>query len=274
VNLKGKLAIVTGAASGIGRALSQELARRGAKVVATDINVEGLRETAEGHDAIETARLDVRDPAAFQSLVDSSADAHGSLDYLFNNAGIGVGGEVRFLELAHWERIIDINIRGVVHGVHAAYPRMVEQGAGTIVNTASLAGLGATPLLTPYGMSKHAVVGLSKSLYLEAERHGVHVAALCPGGIDTPIVAGDNPADLKEREGFWKPDVRRYLEAGTGPLYPVEKLASETLDALSRREPLIILPKRSARIALISRLLPSVATSGMRKNIARLWPRG
>src|SRR5207248_6593438 len=121
---------------------------------------------------------------------------HGRLDLMVNNAGIGIGGETRELLLAHWDRIIDVNLRGVVHGVHAAYPVMIEQGSGHIVNTASLAGLLPSPGATPYAMTKHAVVGLSLSLRGEAAAYGVRVTAVCPGVVETPILDKGGPDDL------------------------------------------------------------------------------
>ena len=107
---------------------------------------------------------------------------------MFNNAGISIGGETEELTLDHWNSIIDVNIRGVVHGVHAAYPLMVRQGSGHIVNTASMGGLMAAGLLTSYVMTKHAVVGLSLALRSEAAAHGVGVTAVCPSAVDTPIL--------------------------------------------------------------------------------------
>jgi NAD(P)-dependent dehydrogenase (short-subunit alcohol dehydrogenase family) len=186
-----KAAIVTGGASGIGRALGQELARRGARVVLADINGQSAQAAA---DAMTTAggraraaALDVRDADAVQRLVTETAATDGRLDYMFNNAGIALAGKTRDMTLADWNRLIDVNLRGVVHGVVAAYPVMIAQGFGHIVNTASAAGITPTPGLTGYATTKHAVVGLSTSLRGEAARHGVRVSVLCPGLIDTPI---------------------------------------------------------------------------------------
>jgi len=160
----GRIAIVTGAASGIGQALAGALVARGDTVVVADVDKDGAERTAgdlseRGPGAATAAMVDVRDAAAVQALVDQTRDRHGRLDLMVNNAGIAVGGETRELLLAHWDRVIDVNLRGVVHGVHAAYPVMVEQGWGHIVNTASLAGLLPSPGATPYAMTKHGVVG-------------------------------------------------------------------------------------------------------------------
>jgi len=164
-----RVAIVTGGASGIGRALGAALVRRGDHVVLADVEGAAAIEVAEqltalGPGAATAAALDVRDAAAVAALVTGTAEQRGRLDLMFNNAGIGIGGPAEELSLAHWDRAIDVNLRGVVNGVHAAYPVMLRQGSGHIINTASLAGLLPTPGSAPYGATKWAVVGLSLSL--------------------------------------------------------------------------------------------------------------
>ncbi|HSO75211.1 MAG TPA: SDR family NAD(P)-dependent oxidoreductase, partial [Blastocatellia bacterium] len=188
---KDKVAIVTGAASGIGRALCEELSRNGAILVLADINTEGIQRfasdlTRSGCRA-SAAHLDVSRQEEVQSLVDRVVAEHGRLDYMFNNAGIGVAGEVRDLSIDHWRRIVDINVWGVIYGTTSAYSVMVRQGFGHIVNTASLAGLIGYPTMTPYTTTKYAVVGLSTSLRAEARGLGVKVTAVCPGFIQTGI---------------------------------------------------------------------------------------
>ena len=123
-----------------------------------------------------------------QACVDEVVDRAGRLDLMFNNAGITWGGDTELLTLDQWNAIIDVNIRGVVHGVAAAYPLMVKQGHGHIVNTASMAGLAAAGQITSYVMSKHAVVGLSLALRSEAAGRGVGVLAVCPTAVETPIL--------------------------------------------------------------------------------------
>src|SRR5438445_8070538 len=195
----GKTALITGGASGIGRAIGAQLVAVGGRVILADIDGQaGERAASElaaaaASGSIEYRRVDVCDEAAFRSVVDEVAERSGGLDLLFNNAGIVMGGPTDELTNAHWDRIIDVNIRGVVNGVLAAYPRMVDQGHGHIVNTASGAGLAAPPFVTAYAMTKHAVVGLSTGLRAEAALHGVRVSVLCPGSIETPIL--DRPPD-------------------------------------------------------------------------------
>jgi len=259
----GKIAMVTGGASGIGRALGTALARRGATVVLADLDDVAAKSTAQeiGADAVAGAGLDVRDSEAFAELVANVVDEHGRIDLLFNNAGIGMGGEVAELTLAHWDRVIDVNLRGVVHGVAAAYPVMIRQRSGHIVNTASLAGLIPSPMLTPYAATKHAVVGLSTSLRGEAARHGVRVSVVCPGIIATPIWDKGNPEDLPDA-----PSLGAELDAVKATLlrraYPPASLAEDVLRGVARNRPLIVAPSH-ARIAWgIHRLVPRLLADG------------
>ena len=189
---KDKVAIVTGAASGIGKALSGELARRGAVVVMADLNASQLQEAAAAMEReggrIRPVVLDVTDFEAVKRAVDDTAAMHGHLDYLFNNAGIGILSDVRDRRYDFWRRVIDTNLYGVVNGVAAAYPVMARQEFGHIVNTASLAGLVPIPGEVSYTTSKYAVVGLSHSLRIEGADLGVKVSVVCPGLIQTPII--------------------------------------------------------------------------------------
>lgn len=263
---KGATALVTGAASGIGLALSRALASRGAEVWCTDVDANALATaTSELGSRVHSAVLDVRDSAAVRRAVEAVVEERGRIDYLFNNAGIGVGGESHEITVEHYDRILDVNVRGVTNGVAAAYPIMVRQGGGHIVNTASVAGLGPAPLLAAYAMTKHAVVGLSTSLRLEAERHGVRVSALCPGVIDTPLLDSEGPADLPRP---WRPDLRRYLSRVAGPPYPAAALAEGALKGVEKNREIIIVPA-SARFAMaLSRLFPGLLRWRTRQALA------
>ena len=191
-HFENKVAIVTGGASGIGRALCEELAQRGAAmVIVADINAEGAQQVAS---AITTAggraraaHLDVSRAEDVQKLVDETASEHGRLDFMFNNAGIAMCGEVRDMDLEHWRRILDVNLWGVIYGTIAAYRVMTRQGFGHIVNTASLGGLIPEPMATAYAATKHAVVGLSTSLRAEAAELGIKVSVICPGFVQTRV---------------------------------------------------------------------------------------
>ena len=152
--------------------------------VATRIREAGGRATAED--------LDVTDFPAMNRLVQNTFQSAGRLDYVFNIAGIGIVGEARYYELEDWYRVLDVNLRGVVHGVQAAYPIMLRQGFGHIVNMASAAGLWPSPFVVSYCASKHAVVGLSTSLRIEAAAAGIRVSVLCPGAVRTPALTAES----------------------------------------------------------------------------------
>ena len=239
----GRIAVITGAGSGIGRALAEELARRGATVVVSDIRDENAENVAKGIVAASgrasAAHADVSQAEDVQRLVDEAVQVHGRIDLMFNNAGIGVGGEIRDLTLEHWRTAIDINLRGVVHGVAAAYPAMVRQGSGHIVNIASLSGLIPSPGLGPYATTKGAVVSLTGALRAEAEAYGVRASVVCPGFVDTAIF--ENAIGEKvEKEALLK-------RIGL-PLISAAEAARETLRGIERNEGVIVFP-RSARAA-------------------------
>ncbi len=267
--MRDAIALVTGGGSGIGRALCLALARRGARVWVTDVDGASAEAVAEACGGGAVARqVDVRDAEAVRAAVESAAKDGGRLDYVFNNAGIGVGGEVQDLTVAHFDRVIDVNVRGVVHGVMAAYPIMTRQRSGHIVNVASAAGLGPAPLLTPYAMSKHAVVGLSTSLRIEAAALGVRVSVLCPTAIETPLLDADNPPDLPRPP--WRPDVRRYLTKLAGPPYPADALAEETLDQVAKDVGVIVIPARARMLWRLGRLAPSMVEKAARDVVAEV----
>ena len=270
-----RIAIITGAASGIGRALASALVTRGDTVVAADVDGDGAERAAaelarHRPGAATPAVVDVRDAGAVQALVDQTCERYGRLDVMVNNAGIGVGGEARELQLAHWDRAIDVNVRGVVHGVHAAYPVMIEQGSGHIVNTASLAGLVPSPLLTPYAMAKHAVVGLSLSLRAEAAAYGVRVTVVCPGVVDTPILDKEGPEDLP-RPALLTGRAREYFRHLQPRFYPADQLAQDIVRGLDRNSALVMAP-RSARVAWqLWRYAPVVVNQMTQRQLA--WAR-
>lgn len=251
------VAIVTGAASGIGKAIAEELARRKANVILVDVQDDVVESVArairDSGGKASAVSLDVTDYAAIERLMDRAWSEHGRVDYVFNNAGIGVGGEVQFMEPDDWRRIVAVNLLGVAYGVQAAYPRMIEQGFGHIINTASMAGLMPSPGLAAYSMTKHGVVGLSLSLRAEGFSHGVRVTALCPGVIQTAILEGGGKFGVM-RGSATAGGVRQVLTEYRA--MPPADLAREVLDGLRHDPPILIVPRRWSFVWWVNRLSP------------------
>ena len=239
----GAVALITGGASGLGKALAFNLAKRGCEVVLADRQVDLANDVAaeitnQGGKA-HVEELDVTDHERFAAVVQDTKSRTGRLDYLFNNAGIAVIGEAADMTIEQWHSIIDVNIRGVANGVHAVFPLMQEQGYGHIINTASMAGLAPTPMLTSYAMTKHSVVGLSTSLRVEGAASGVRVSALCPGLINTPIIKGGEYGSLLTKAD--KNSFSEKMQSGM-KAHDVDQFAETTIRAVARNKPIIVVP--------------------------------
>jgi len=253
------------------------LAARGAHVVLADWNPERAERAAAdlnarpgaAHGTIRAATLDVRDPVAVRALVDEVAARHGRLDYMFNNAGIVIGGRTDEMDVDHWNRVLDVNLKGVVNGIAAAYPRMVAQGHGHIVNTASTAGLAPAVLVAAYSASKHAVVGLSGALRAEAALYGVRVSVVCPGSVDTPILDDPSPADLRPLP---TPVLtgREYMAVlGLKPM-PAAQFARTALQGVARNRGVIVAPASAKAVWYLQRLAPGLVERVGRRTARRV----
>ncbi len=246
-----RLALVTGGSSGIGAALADALAARGTRVVVADLNPAGPH---------EAHRLDVTDAAAFAALVDDVERQCGPIDLLCNNAGVPAAGGQAATSASVWDRTIAINLRGVVNGIDAVYPRMVARRSGTILNTASLAGLIATPGMLAYTTTKHAVVGLTRGLRAEAAQHGVRVSALCPGFTDTPLLDTIYTAPDAARS-------RRQVRLLQGGFMRPDAVAAAALAGLDRNRSLIVVGRFAHVAWYATRLSPAVADAVTRATI-------
>ena len=258
-----KTAIITGGASGIGRALAYELCARGAIVIIADRQAEtGNQACAEISEAFPKARigfetLDVSHFEEVDRLVKRVVDQHGRLDLMFNNAGVAVGGYAEDYLPEDWGRVFRVNIDGVAHGVHCALAVMRKQKSGHIVNVASAAGLIPSPFAVAYTASKHAVVGLSRALRPEAKMRGVCVSVVCPGVVRTPILAAggefgrmasDIPTDV----------VMENWEKG-GPV-SAEKSARIILKGVLKNREIIMVPGKIGLLWRVERFFPSFLT--------------
>src|SRR5437660_7254614 len=186
VDLHGKIAVVTGGGSGIGRSTALLLARNGAKVHVADIDEERAWKVASeiqsAGGAAQAHSLDVSDAAAVDSFAAAVFAADGGVDILHNNAGIGHGGPIEATTIEDWQRVIGVNLLGVAYGVEAFVPRMLEQGRpASVINTASQAGITPAPKMAPYCASKYGIVGMTESLNAELSGRGIHFSAICPG---------------------------------------------------------------------------------------------
>jgi NAD(P)-dependent dehydrogenase (short-subunit alcohol dehydrogenase family) len=258
----GGSAVVTGAASGIGRGLAGELANRGCEVVLADRQIELAEEVAsiicDSGGKASAVKVDVTDFDAVELLVQKTVERTGRLDYIFNNAGIAIGGNVTHYGIADWNQIVDVNLRGVINGVQSAYRVMMAQGFGHIVNTASLAGLIPSPGGVAYAAAKHAVVGLSNSLRAECANTGVRVSVLCPGFVRTAILEGGGKYgkmlyDIPpERHHQMLQMIEKFK-----PLSP-RVFAKKALNSVAKNKAIIVIPSWWKLFWWIYRLFPSL----------------
>lgn len=237
MELAGRVAVVTGAASGIGLGLAERLLAEGMSVVLADVEQPALerqvaRLAADGA-AVLGVPCDVGDPAQVARLRDLTLEAFGAVHLLCNNAGVASGRPSVKTKPEVWRWIVDVNLLGVAYGIHAFAPLMIAQGCGHIVNTASEAGLAASGLLGPYHATKYAVVGLSESLSLELAGTGVGVSCLCPELVDTKIFAATRnaPATLGLPPPMQIPMTQIEQLMGTVAMTPAA-VADQVVDAI------------------------------------------
>jgi NAD(P)-dependent dehydrogenase (short-subunit alcohol dehydrogenase family) len=239
-----KVAVVTGAASGIGAALARRFASEGMKLVLADIDTEGLEGVADalrsGGTQVLTVSCDVSDAAAVEALADATVAEFGQIDLVCNNAGVGSGGLMEGLTVKDWQWTLGVNLWGVINGMITFLPRLIAQGSGHIVNTASAAGLISAPFMGPYAVSKFGVVAMSEATYHELAMSGsdVGISVLCPAWVSTRIHESDRSRpDHLRNELSGTPDeqaagiaevMRAVIEAGMD----ADDVAAQVVDAV------------------------------------------
>jgi NAD(P)-dependent dehydrogenase (short-subunit alcohol dehydrogenase family) len=238
-DLTGKVAVITGGASGIGNALARRFASEGARVVIGDVEADALERAVSALRAsgaeVEGVVTDVTDPAQMQALADAAVARFGGVQVFCNNAGVGGGGLSWEMALSTWEWVIGVNLWGVIHGVRSFVPLLMQQTEGHIVNTASVAGLVAAPFMGPYNASKHAVVAISETLHHELAMTAPHVkvSVLCPGWVNTRIhESGRNRPEHLREEAVADADGASLLQGMIQNGMPPDDVAAKVLDAM------------------------------------------
>jgi NAD(P)-dependent dehydrogenase (short-subunit alcohol dehydrogenase family) len=248
MDFQGKVAVVTGGGSGIGRALAHGFAKRGARIVLADIEKPALDSVASelerAGSEVLALRVDVADARQVTSLAESAYEAFGEVNVLCNNAGIACGGRVKDLSLEEWDWVLRVNLYGVIHGLHAFLPHMLASGEPChIVNTASVAGLMSMAGISPYSASKYAVVAISEALAQECAGSNVGVSVLCPGWVKTRIAESERlagpeipvRAETPERQQM-QTLLRGLIGGGTDP----DVIAQRVIEGIEQRALYII----------------------------------
>ncbi|MCV7238696.1 SDR family NAD(P)-dependent oxidoreductase [Mycolicibacterium celeriflavum] len=265
----GKVAVVTGAGSGIGQALALELARSGAKVAISDVNTEGLAETEARIKAIgapvKADRLDVTEREAFELYADSVVEHFGTVNQIYNNAGIAYVGDVEVTPYKDFERVMDVDFWGVVNGTKAFLPHLIASGDGHIVNVSSLFGIFSVPGQAAYNSAKFAVRGFTEALRQEmaAARHPVKVTTVHPGGIKTAIMRNATAV-----EGFDKESLTRTFDKWLTITTP-ERAAHIILEAVRKDKARVLVGPDAKVLDFIVRM----SGSGYQRLFSTVMPR-
>ncbi len=270
-DFRGKIVLVTGTASGIGRETALAFARAGADLVVCDLNASGLEETAQAIRGLGrrvlARQVDVASRAAMEEFAAAVHREHAAVDVLVNNAGVGLVGGLLDTTLDDWDWIIGINLRGVVHGCHFFLPAMIARGGGGhVVNVASMAGYSATAPLVAYGATKFAVVGLSEGLRDELHAHRIGVTAICPGIINTAITATSPMRGRQATAAARTMVVALYQRRNYGP----ERVAGQIVRAVQRNRSVVPVSPEAWVVYFLKRLAPALNARLQRALTARV----
>jgi len=268
MEFEGAVAVITGAASGIGRSTALALAKLGTDIVVADIDDARMEEVSQAIENLGRRALivhcDVSQDASVKNLAAQTLSAFGRVDLLMNNAGVMIEGDVEKISLADWEWVLNINLLGIIRGVHAFLPIMLKSGSGYIINTSSIAGLipdwGSPSLAVktiPYITSKFGVLGFSESLYTYLRPKGIMVSVLCPGGVSTNF-----QSNIRHAADDWQQDndIKSQVEAGAeatgnsdlGDMMEPDKVAQIIINSI-KKEYFLILTHPNSRERLVER---------------------
>jgi NAD(P)-dependent dehydrogenase (short-subunit alcohol dehydrogenase family) len=255
----GRLVLVTGAASGIGRETALAFAREGANLALCDVDEAGLETTATTARGLGrrvlARRVDVADVAQMRAFADAVHAEHPAVDVLVNNAGVGLGGGFLDTSLEDWDWVVRINLWGVIHGCHLFLPAMVRRRSGHVVNVASAAAFVASAQLAAYATTKFAVFGLSEALRDELRPHGIGVTAVCPGIINTAITRTSRMVGRWATPAAREALVRAYERRGYGP----ERVAANVVRAVRRGRPVAPVSPEAWVMYVLKRVAPNLA---------------
>lgn len=263
----GKVAVVTGAGSGIGRALAEELARRGAKLALSDIDTAGLRDTVHRCGdygmPVKSDCLDVTEREAVLAYAEDVKTHYGIIHQIYNNAGIAFHGDVEHTAFKDFERVVDVDFWGVVNGTKAFLPHLIESGEGHVVNVSSLFGLIAVPGQSAYNAAKFAVRGFTEALREEMLRQRTPVRVTCvhPGGVKTAVARNAMVADSLDQAAF-AAIFDRYFA-----LHSPEMAARTIIDGVSRGKPRVLIGAEAKALDALARL----TGAGYQRIIARIF---
>jgi len=249
------LALVTGAGSGIGLETARHLARAGSRLVLCDVDEEALARAQDelGAACAHASRVDVGDREAMRAFAEEVHSRFGALDVLVNNAGVGHSGAMLETPLEDWDWVLRVNVMGVVHGCHFFGPPMAACGRGAIVNVSSALGFFPVARVAAYAASKHAVLGLTAVLRAELGPKGVRVTAVCPGVIDTAIIATTRFAGPRDAEKARARAADAFKKRG----YPPAGVAEAILGAIQRDEAVVPVSPEAWAMHYVARLVPS-----------------